>query len=557
MPPAALRSSERESRIARLEAERFDLVVIGGGITGAAIACEGARRGLRVALLEAGDFAPGTSSRSSKFVHGGLRYLALGDVATVRSTALERKVLHRIAPHLAEPHWVVVPARSWAGLAKLRAALTAYEKLGEVEDAYRHRNWSGEELARGEPILDRSVYPYGCVFREYLTDDARLVLANLRAAAGFGAAVLSRAPMGAILRDGSAACGVEATCAESGGSDGSGARFSVRARCVVNAAGPWVDAVRVLEDPDAAPKLHLSKGVHGVFRRERLPLRKVLLLGTEDRRSIFAVPRGEAVYVGTTDTTWSEGHTAWPRIDPADVSYLLAPPHRQLPAHGLGPLDVFAAWAGLRPLVAEPGKPPTEISRKDEVTIGPAGVVSVAGGKLTGYRPMAQATLEGAAAHAGLALAPHREPEPLPGGEGPRISGRWRAAWWGCLRRWRPVLRGLMAARLPRCSRAGRTCLSRERASWRGKWTGPWTWRMRSAWRTSCTAARARPFTIPSAARRSWRPWPSGWRASSAGATHAGRPRWGAVRERLAEDLGFKNRSTGAADPASGGEERA
>jgi tetratricopeptide (TPR) repeat protein len=165
--PAALRSSERESRIARLEAERFDLVVIGGGITGAGIACERARRGLRVALLEAGDFATGTSSRSSKFIHGGLRYLALGDVATVRSTALERKVLHRIAPHLAEPHWVVVPARSWAGLAKLRAALRAYEKLGEVEDADRHRNWSGEELARGEPILEGAIYTASGV-RSYL-----------------------------------------------------------------------------------------------------------------------------------------------------------------------------------------------------------------------------------------------------------------------------------------------------------------------------------------------------------------------------------------------------
>jgi tetratricopeptide (TPR) repeat protein len=167
MPPAALRSGERESRIARLEAERFDLVVIGGGITGAGIACERARRGLRVALLEAGDFATGTSSRSSKFIHGGLRYLALGDVATVRSTALERKVLHRIAPHLAEPHWVVVPARSWAGLAKLRAALRAYEKLGEVEDADRHRNWSGEELARGEPILEGAIYTASGV-RSYL-----------------------------------------------------------------------------------------------------------------------------------------------------------------------------------------------------------------------------------------------------------------------------------------------------------------------------------------------------------------------------------------------------
>jgi glycerol-3-phosphate dehydrogenase len=158
--------------------------------------------------------------------------------------------------------------------------------------------------------------------------------------------------------------------------------------------------------------------VHVVFRRERLPLRNILILGTEDRRSIFAVPRGDAVYVGTTDTTWSEGHTAWPRIDAEDVAYLLAPLHRQLATHGLGPGDVFAAWAGLRPLVAEPGKPPTEISRKDEITIGPAGVVSIAGGKLTGYRPMAHATLERAAGHAGLALAPPVPPEPLPGGEG-------------------------------------------------------------------------------------------------------------------------------------------
>ena len=413
MPENALASTERDARIGRLADERFDCVVIGGGITGAGIALEAARSGLRIALLEAGDFASGTSSRSSKLIHGGLRYLAMGDVATVRATALERKVLHRIAPHLAEPHWMVVPARSRAGLLKFRAAITAYEKLGEVEEEDLHRNWSGEALAAGEPILDRAVHPHACVYREYVTDDARLVLANLRAAAGEGAQVLSSAPARRMLTEGGRAVGVEAECGESG------RHFTVRARCVINAAGPWVDAVRALEDAGTPPRLHLSKGVHLVVRRERLPVRNILILGTEDRRSIFAVPRGDAVFIGTTDTTHPDGHETWPRIDAVDVDYLLAPLRRHFDVDPLGPEDVFAAWAGLRPLVSEAGKAPAEISRKDEVWIGAAGVVSVAGGKLTGYRPMARSALERAVEASGLTLRPGAEsPDLLPGAEG-------------------------------------------------------------------------------------------------------------------------------------------
>lgn len=410
----ALDARARDARITALEADGpFDCIVIGGGITGAGIALEGAARGLRMALLEAGDFASGTSSRSSKLVHGGLRYLALGDVATVRQTALERKVLRRIAPHLAEPHWMVVPARSRAGLMKLRAAITAYEKLGEVEEADRHRNWSGEDLARGEPLLDRRVHPYACVYREYLTDDARLVLANLRGAAGQGAHLLPRAPVRRILCESGRAVGVEAECVESG------RRFAVRGKSVINAAGPWVDAVRALEEAGTLPRLHLSKGVHVVVRRERLPVRNVLILGTTDKRSIFAIPRDDAVYIGTTDTTYAAGHETWPRIEAADVDYLLRAVARHFDAAHLVHEDVFAAWAGLRPLVAQAGKAPTEISRKDEVWIGPAGVVSIAGGKLTGYRPMARSALEQAAEAAGLTLAPApSRPAALPGGPG-------------------------------------------------------------------------------------------------------------------------------------------
>ncbi len=402
----------RERVLERLERERFDCVVIGGGITGAGIAREAAQRGLSVALFEARDFASGTSSRSSKLIHGGLRYLAMGDVALVRSTALERKVIHGLAPHLAEPRWLLVPARSRVGEMKLRAGITTYEKLGAVADADLHRNWGRDELAEHEPLLDRERFAYGVAYREYLTNDARLVLANLRAAADGGAVVLNRTRVENVTQEDGAADGVEVRCGLTG------REVRVRARCIINAGGPWVDAVRRLEQKDAPPRLHLTKGVHIVFPAERLPLRNMVLLNTADKRSIFVIPTGPAVYVGTTDTTYEPGVETWPVITRADVEYLLAPVNRDFRVDPIAPQEVAAAWAGLRPLIAEPGKAPSEISRKDEVWIGPHGVITIAGGKLTGYRPMAQLTLEKAAEACGLSLAPPLEEEPpLPGGD--------------------------------------------------------------------------------------------------------------------------------------------
>jgi glycerol-3-phosphate dehydrogenase len=412
MPTAApLATSARAATLARLERETFDLVVIGGGITGAGIAREAVIRGLSVALLEARDHASGTSSRSSKLIHGGLRYLAMGDVSLVRSTALERKVIHRLAPHLAEPRWMVVPARSRAGLMKLRAGVAAYEKLGAVEEKDLHRNWGRGELAEQEPLLDRERFAFACVYREYLTDDARLVLANLRAAADRGAAVLNYAPVVAISGGSGATDGVEAECALSGH------QLRVRGRCVINAAGPWVDAVRRLEDGEARPRLTLSKGIHVVVPAERLPVRNMLILSAPDRRSIFVIRRGAAVYLGTTDTLYGKDHH-WPAIEREDVEYLLAPVARDLTCDPLAPEEIVAAWSGLRPLISEAGKLPSEISRKDEVWVGPRRVISIAGGKLTGYRPMAREAVERAAKVCGLALAPEPADEPtLPGGD--------------------------------------------------------------------------------------------------------------------------------------------
>jgi glycerol-3-phosphate dehydrogenase len=408
----AIATTAREHTLDALEREWFDCVVIGGGITGAGITRDASLRGLRVALLEAEDFASGTSSRSSKLIHGGLRYLAMGDLKLVRASALERKAIHRLAPHLAEPRWMVVPVRSRAALAKLRVGIGAYEKLGAVEARDRHRNWSRADLEAQEPLLDRARYPYACAYREYLTDDARLVLANLRAAAASGARALNRIRVEAITKQEGRAAGVEAVCGLSG------RRVRVRARAVINAAGPWVDALRRLEDRESRPLLHLSKGVHVALRAERLAVRNMLVLGTDDKRAIFAIRRGAVTYVGTTDTTYAAGSETWPEIEAADVDYLLAPLERHLSAPKFERGDVVAAWAGLRPLIAQPGKPPTEISRRNEVLIGPSGVVSVAGGKLTGYRPMARGALERVAKSCQLDLAPAPgEEPPLPGGD--------------------------------------------------------------------------------------------------------------------------------------------
>jgi len=402
----------RESLLGQLESESFDLVVVGGGITGAGIAREATLRGLSVALLEASDFAAGTSSRSSKLIHGGLRYLAQGEVGLVRETALERKRVRALAPHLAEPCWMVVPARSRAGLMKFRAGIATYEKLGAVENEDLHRNWLEAELAEHEPALSRSRYFGACAYREYRTDDARLVLANLRAAARRGALVVNHMPVVGLLRDAGRLSGVEARCAQSGRS------LRVRGRAVVNAAGPWVEEVRRLAEPGSASRLHLSRGIHVVVPAARLPLHNPVVLPAPDGRSIFAIPHADCVYVGTTDVSHAGGPELWPEAPREEVEYLLAPLSQVFDVAPISPEECRAAWAGLRPLIAQPGKPAREISRRDEIWVSDEGLVSIAGGKLTGYRRMAEQVVERVGQVLGTALAPASDAmEPLPGGD--------------------------------------------------------------------------------------------------------------------------------------------
>ncbi|HEX6859053.1 MAG TPA: glycerol-3-phosphate dehydrogenase/oxidase [Caulobacteraceae bacterium] len=381
--PGDLDFRDRSKVFAALEADRFDLLVVGGGVTGAGIARDAAMRGLKVALVEARDFASGTSSRSSKMIHGGLRYLAQGDLALVREAASERKAVERIAPHLTKMTYFVVPARNAAGIVKLNAGLWTFEKLGGVAKDRKHESWNAEELAKNEPALRTDDLAGAIVYPEYLTDDARLTLANIRSATVHGAVVASYAPVTDFLTEGGKVVG--AVIGDALGNCGA----RVRAKVVVNAAGPWVDALRRLEDQAAPERLALTKGIHLVLPGAKLPISRTIVISTPDKRSIFAVPKRGMTYIGTTDTFY-ETPDYWPRIEAADVDYLIEAVAARFTTPKLTRADFTSAWSGVRPLVAEEGKSPSDISRKDEIWTGPHGVLSIAGGKLTAYRQMAQ-----------------------------------------------------------------------------------------------------------------------------------------------------------------------
>jgi glycerol-3-phosphate dehydrogenase len=409
-PSDKLDLRNRDAVFAALDGAAVDVAIIGGGITGAGVARDAAMRGLSVALIEAEDFASGTSSRSSKMIHGGLRYLPMGDIALVREAASERKSVQAIAPHLARETPFVMPARSTGAVAKLRAGLWTFEKLGGVPKSRKHEVWSVAELKAKEPAIAETGLVGAVVYPEYLTDDARLTLANVRSAAAHGAFCLNHARVAAIVVEGERATGLDVT-------DSEGRHVRLSAKVIVNAAGPWVDAVRALEQPGAPPKLKLSKGIHLVVDRERLPVSRTVIMQAADRRSVFAVPKGRATYLGTTDAFY-EHADLWPRIERADADYLLAAAARAFATPPLTLADITSAWSGVRPLVAEEGKSASEVSRRDELWTGPAGVLSIGGGKLTAYRRMAERVVDRIEADLGRKPTPCRTAEALlPGGD--------------------------------------------------------------------------------------------------------------------------------------------
>ncbi|MBI3785122.1 MAG: glycerol-3-phosphate dehydrogenase/oxidase [Deltaproteobacteria bacterium] len=381
--PPELSARTRAKNLDVLSREPFDLLVIGGGITGAGIAREAVLRGLQVALVERRDFACGTSSRSSKLIHGGLRYLAQGDVALVMEAANERRSLRRIAPHLARPIHMLVPVHGRSGYVTISAGLFTYDRMARVLKEERNRMLGRDETLSLEPTL-RSDRIYGAgLYYECLTDDARLVIENIKAAAALGAVVANYAAVTSLLEEGGKLVGATIRD-EIGGGD-----LAVRAKVVVNAAGPWVDDLRLMEGEGEKRRLHLTKGIHLTLPFDRLPVGRCVVMNAADKRSVFAIPRGKVVYLGTTDTDY-EGRYDDPPITADDAQYLLDAANSTFDVERLGFDDVIGAWAGLRPLLHQEGKKPSEISRKDEVMVGPTGLISMAGGKLTTYRKMAE-----------------------------------------------------------------------------------------------------------------------------------------------------------------------
>jgi len=377
---------DRGTALARLGAERFDVLVIGGGVTGAGVALDAAARGLRTAVVERDDWASGTSSKSSKLVHGGLRYLQQKEYRLVYENLAERQRLLDNAPHLVHQLAFLIPLFGRdgvlnAGLAKAYSGiLWTYDLTGGLRIGRRHRRITREEALRHFPTLraDRLVAAF--LYYDASTDDARLTLELVRTAVlDHGAVAANHAAVVGFRKD---AAG-RVTGAELG--DGT----VVRAATVVNAAGVWADEVRGLDESRNPDSLRPAKGIHVTVAADRLPCDIAAVVPVaEDRRSIFIVPWGDQTYIGTTDTDY-DGPLDDPDCTPGDVAYLLDAIN-QATSSNLTASDVTGTWAGLRPLVRAAATERTaDLSRRHQVVTSDSGVVSVTGGKLTTYRKMA------------------------------------------------------------------------------------------------------------------------------------------------------------------------
>ncbi len=377
---------QRQAHLSRVKNQTFDLLVIGGGITGAGVARDAARRGLRVALLERADLASGTSSRSSKLVHGGLRYLEQYEFGLVFESVSERRVLMDIAPHLVKPLAFVFPVyESFGRAALIDIGLWLYDGLSLFRSPKIHKRLGKKATAKVEPCLTTVELKSAELYYDCATDDARLTLETALDAMRQGAQVVTWCPVVGFLHD------------ERGRAMGvtvhdqlSDERFDVRAGAIVNATGPWIDGLRGLAgDTAGRPLLRPTKGVHIVVDHAKLPVEHaVVLIHPDDERVLFAIPWGERTYIGTTDTDW-DGDPALVCADLSDVDYLIHASAHFFPDNPLHYEDVTATWAGLRPLINQEGVHESQISREHQVDVEPDGIVTVAGGKLTTYRRMA------------------------------------------------------------------------------------------------------------------------------------------------------------------------
>ena len=368
-----------------LQNTEYDMLIIGGGITGAGIALDAASRGMKVALIEKNDFASGTSSKSTKLIHGGLRYLKQFDFWLVKEVGTERAIVHKLAPHLVIPEKMILPLieggtyGSWL----TSIGLKVYDVLASVEGDDKRKMLDKKEALEKEPLLPDTILNGAGFYAEYRTDDARLTIEILKTASQYDAQILNYTQATEFIYENKRVVGAKVTDVFTDKS------YDIKAKYVVNAAGPWVDELRQINNSKIGKRLHLTKGVHLVVPHEKLPVKQSVYFDIPDGRMMFAIPRGKVTYFGTTDTNYQQDKDSV-ETSMVDALYLIEAVNNMFPEIHLTIDDIQSSWAGLRPLIHEEGKSASELSRKDEIFVSDTKLISIAGGKLTGYRKMAE-----------------------------------------------------------------------------------------------------------------------------------------------------------------------
>ncbi|EAA0093168.1 glycerol-3-phosphate dehydrogenase/oxidase [Listeria innocua] len=381
---------DRETIERNLQEEKFDLVIVGGGITGAGIALDATSRGMSVALVEMGDFASGTSSRSTKLVHGGLRYLQQFEIKEVADLGKERAIVYENGPHVTTPEWMMLPFHKGGNMGKTTASfgIRLYDYLAGVKKNERRKILSAKETLAKNPFVKKDGLKGSGYYVEYRTDDARLTIEVMKKAVELGANAINYTKAEHFLYDDKKqVVGVTVTDRLTGKA------YDIKGHRVINAAGPWVDKVRKLDYATNNKHLRLTKGIHLVIDKQKFPMEQAVYFDTPDGRMVFAIPRDKKVYVGTTDTVYDEA-VINPKALESDHNYVIKAINYMFPDVHISEKDIESSWAGVRPLIYEEGKDPSEISRKDEVWFSESGLITMAGGKLTGYRKMAEKLLD-------------------------------------------------------------------------------------------------------------------------------------------------------------------
>lgn len=379
----------RAKNLKSIQEEQYDLIVIGGGITGAGILLDAASRGLKTLMVEKGDFACGTSSKSTKLIHGGLRYLKQFDFWLVKEVGTERAIVHKLAPHLVQPEKMLLPLVEKGSYGKWLTSigLKIYDILADVEDEDQRQMLDKKQAMEKEPLLPKKILKGAGYYAEYRTDDARLTLEVIKTALEYQAIAINYTQVQEFLYQNDQVSGVKVY------DHLLDQEYEIQAKHIINATGPWVDDIRQLNKSVSGDHLQLTKGVHLVFPFEKLPVSQSLYFDVPDGRMIFAIPRGRITYVGTTDTPYRENKEEV-RTEVVDAIYLIEAVNHMFPKIDLKLTDIESSWAGLRPLIHQEGKSPTELSRKDEIFVSPTRLISIAGGKLTGYRKMAERAVD-------------------------------------------------------------------------------------------------------------------------------------------------------------------